>query len=107
MRVPDDRAPDVMTLTESAARAAAAGEWNVVEVCYHQRRTALDANAPSSADAARMLELDREVVERLRLAQAGVRALLRDASQVRQRVHEFHQWQVGQAGEPSLLRKHL
>lgn len=107
MQVSDDGADDVVALTEAAARAAEEGAWNVVEACYHKRRTVLDVSPLSPEAAARMLKIDEEVAERLRVSQAGILALLRDTAQVRHRLRDLHQWHVGHGGPPSLITKHL
>lgn len=87
-------------LTEAARTAALKGEWNVVEACYRQREAVLQEAELSDGVRERLLALDQEVVERVRMARAGLAALLQDVNVRRHRLEQLRQ-RLGGGGDSS------
>ncbi|HJU04506.1 MAG TPA: hypothetical protein VJ692_05085 [Nitrospiraceae bacterium] len=71
------------SLTRRALQAAEQGQWNSVALCYAQRAKAWAGSGPSTAMAARLVEWDRIVEQKVRLAQAAVGQLLSDIATTR------------------------
>lgn len=94
-------------LTEAASVAAAKGEWNTVADCYRRRETILGQSVLSPEVLARVQTLDYEVAERARLAQAGVAALLQNATVIRQRLQGLRQWNGGVFSDSGTIERHI
>ena len=85
----DRRSIDQLTI--QALDAARAGDWDQVDVCYSERATALAACAPDRTFAQQLLIMDEEVRQAILIAQAGISALLIEASQVTRRLRQLRE----------------
>lgn len=94
-------------LTAAARAAAVKGEWNVVAACYQRRETMLEQPVLPPEALARVQALDRDVAERARLAQAGVKVLLQNATVIRQRLQGLRQWNGGVSSGSGTIEKQV
>lgn len=99
--------PTIESVTEAAGMAAARGEWNRVVEYYHQRESLLPLSALSPEALARVQNLDRSIQERIKVAQAGIAALLDEAARTRQRLHELRQWNGGISSDSGTIERHI
>jgi hypothetical protein len=73
----------VKRLTAAALAAAEQGRWDLVDRCYRERGQALQRVVLHPVDAERLLAIDRDIRERVLVAQAAVLSLLSASSAVR------------------------
>lgn len=78
-------------LTIQALQAARAGDWDQVDACYSARATGLTACVSDRTFAQRLLIMDEEVRQAILIAQAGISALLIEASQVTRHLRQIRE----------------
>lgn len=99
--------PSIQHVTEAAAAAAGRGEWDQVDQYYRQRETLLSHGAASPEVLARVLTLDRMVEEQIRVAQAGLLALLEEAAKTRQRIQGLRRWNGAISSDSGTIERHI
>lgn len=78
-------------LTIQALNAARAGDWDQVDACYSERGLSLAACKPDRTVAQQLLIMDEEIRQAILLAQAGISALLAEASHVTRHLRQLRE----------------
>lgn len=104
---PSNVNPTIESLTEAAGMAAARGEWNRVIEYYHQRDLLLPLAVLAPESIARVQNLDRHIQEQIKVAQAGIIALLDEAARTRQRIQGLRQWNGGISSDSGTIERHI
>lgn len=91
---------DILRLTETAAEAAALGQWDAVAQCYDERGALLATMQTPVQKASHLLKLDEQIRDRVRTVHAVLATLLGEAATTRQRLQGLHQ-RLG--GQPSTV----
>ena len=78
-------------LSIHALNAARAGDWDQVDACYSAREASLAASTPDRTVAQQLLTMDEEVRQAILLAQAGISALLAEATQVTKHLRQLRE----------------
>ena len=99
--------PSIHSVTEAAAAAAGRGEWDQVDECYRQRASLLSHSTLAPDALARVLTLDRMVEEQIRVAQAGLMALLEEAAKTRQRIQGLRRWNGAISSDSGTIERHI
>ena len=68
------------SVTLQALKAAENGYWSQVKLCFDRRQELLVGSDPSSEVTAHLLDLDRLIYEKVRLARAAVGQILSEVS---------------------------
>ncbi len=106
-RIAQEESPTVESVTEAAGLAAARGEWNRV-IQYYQQRDALLSQAGLSPESlARVQNLDRLIQGQIKVAQAGIVALLDEAAKTRQRIQGLRQWNGARPSDSGTIERHI
>ncbi|MGB4069982.1 MAG: hypothetical protein WBK08_18295 [Nitrospira sp.] len=87
---------DILRLTQTAAEAAALGQWDAVAQCYGERGTLLASMQTPVQEAGNLLKLDEQVRDHVRTVQVVLATLLGEATATRQRLQGLHQRLGGQ-----------
>ena len=75
-------------ITRRACAAAEEGCWDLVGQAYRERESELAAGCLTNEEKLRILEMDRWVEERVRVAQSALASLLQGAAVQRQRIED-------------------
>jgi hypothetical protein len=97
----------IESVTEAAGIAAARGEWNRVIEYYQQRESLLSLAVLEPESLARVQNLDRHIQEQVKVAQAGIVALLAEAGRTRQRILGLRQWNGGRSSDSGTIERHI
>jgi len=87
--------------------AAAQGEWSRVEEYYRERETILARHDLSPEVVARVCVLDQEIMERIRIAQAGLASLFNHTVHVRQRLKDLRQWNGARTSDSGTIARNM
>lgn len=97
----------IESVTEAAGAAAARGEWNRVVEYYQQRESLLPLAVLAPEALTRVQHLDRHIQEQIKVAQAGILALLDEAARIRQRIQGLRQWNGGLSSDSGTIERHI
>jgi hypothetical protein len=92
---------DIVRLTKTAAEAAELGRWDAVAQCYRERGALLATMSPPVQEVGDLLDLDRRIRDRVRIVQAVLTSLLREAAETRRRLRGFQQRLGGRPSAPA------
>lgn len=95
------------TVTVAAEEAAARGEWNRVVEFFEQRESLLPLSVLTPESLARVQNMDRHILEQIKVAQAGIVALLDEAARTRQRLQGLRQWNGGIFSDSGTIERHI
>jgi hypothetical protein len=93
----------VEELTRAARDAAEAGRWDEVAAHYARRGEQCAERPLSRQDGAPLLEIDREVQGRIRVAQIALMAMIQESGMALQRLNGWSQRLGGPASERGML----
>lgn len=94
-------------LIAAAATAATKGEWGQVDQLYHQREAFLSHASVPPELASRLLAVDCEITERIKVAQAGLTSLMDDAARLRQRIQGLRRWNGARSSDSGTIERHV
>jgi len=97
----------IKAVTDAAGAAAARGEWNKVESYVQLREELLHRESLSAEDRASVLRIDRAIAERIKVAQAGLAALLAEAAKTRQRLQGLRRWNGAVSTDSGTIERHI
>lgn len=103
----NSESPTIESVTEAAELAASRGEWNRVVQYYQQRESLLSKAAISPEAVARVLTLDRTIEGHVKIAQAGLTALLDEAARTRQRIQGLRRWSGAMSSDSGTIERHI
>ncbi|HEX5545062.1 MAG TPA: hypothetical protein VFX10_06145 [Nitrospira sp.] len=101
VRPPDQGATiatELFRLTLAAKDAAEQGRWDLVGACYAQRGEQLEWVVLSTSELDRLVRLDGEIVQRIRLAQLALSSAIQETARTCRRLD----WLRQGIGAPSL-----
>jgi hypothetical protein len=104
---PGNEHSTIVSVTEAAGIAAARGEWNRVAEFYQQRESLLPQAVLAPDTLAQVQKLDRHIQEQIKVAQAGIIALLDEAARTRQRIQGLRQWNGGISSDSGTIERHI
>lgn len=99
--------PTIESVTKAAEMAAARGEWDRVDQYYQQREPLLSQAALSPEALAQVLTLDRTIEAQVKVAQAGLAALLDEAARTRQRIQGLRRWNGAMSSDSGTIERHI
>lgn len=84
-------ARELFRLTLAAKDAADQGRWDLVEACYAQRGEQLGWGVLSTSELSRLVRLDEEIVQRIRLAQSALSSAIQETARTCRRLEGLRQ----------------
>lgn len=82
---------ELFRLTLAAKDAADQGRWDLVEACYAQRGEQLEWAVLSTSELSRLVRLDEEIVQRIRLAQSALSSAIQETARTCRRLEGLRQ----------------
>lgn len=99
--------PTIMAITDAARIAAARGEWNKVESYIQLREERLHREPLSSEQQVAIQSIDSTIAEQIKVAQAGLAALLDEAAKTRQRLQGLRRWNGAVSSDSGTIERHI